>query len=76
VPLAPKARIMVPDPRHPGGGTVVAPGEEANIPFFPNDEGQKEIDLSIDTAAGLHAEHVTVRAGERRSVVLELGGAP
>ena len=47
VPPAPKVRIMVRDPGHPGSGTVVAPGEEVNIPFFPNDEGQKEVDVSI-----------------------------
>ena len=76
VPPAPRARIMVRDPAHPAGGTVVAPGEEANIPFLATDEGQKEIEVSIDSGTALAARRVTVRAGERKIAVLELGADP
>jgi hypothetical protein len=76
VPAATKARVMVRDPGHAGRGTVVEPGEEANIPFFSTDEGQKEVDVSVDSATGFVEERVTVRAGERKSVELALGTAP
>jgi tRNA A-37 threonylcarbamoyl transferase component Bud32 len=75
VPAADGTRVMVRDPSHPGRGTVVGPGEEANIPFFASDEGQKEIEVSIDSAAGFAADRVTVRAGERKAVVVTLGAA-
>jgi tRNA A-37 threonylcarbamoyl transferase component Bud32 len=76
IPPAPKARVMVRDPAHPERGTVVEPGEEANIPFFPSDEGQKEIDVSMDTGDTFAAERVTIRAGERKAVVLTRKAAP
>ncbi len=76
VPAAVKARVMVRDPAHLGHGTVVEPGEEANIPFFSTDEGQKEIDVSVDSDRGFVAERVVVRAGERKSVELTLGTNP
>ncbi|MES1208579.1 MAG: serine/threonine-protein kinase [Pseudomonadota bacterium] len=73
-PDAPKkTRVMVRDPGHPGRGTVVEAGEEANVPFFATDEAQKEIDVSVDSAAGFAAARVMVRAGERKVVVLTLG---
>jgi tRNA A-37 threonylcarbamoyl transferase component Bud32 len=75
-PEAGKARIMVRDPEHPGRGTVVAPGEEVNVPFYPTDQGQKEIEISADSTAGFGAERVTVRAGQRKTVVLTLGTTP
>ncbi len=71
-PHAPSLRVMVRDPAHPGRGVVVEPGEEANIPFFPTDEGQKEVDLSVDSPAGFAAERVVVRAGERKTIALTL----
>jgi eukaryotic-like serine/threonine-protein kinase len=76
VPSAAGTRVMVRDPSHPGRGTVVGPGEEANIPFFATDEGQKEIEVSIDSTAGFAGDRVTVRAGERKAVVVTLGSAP
>ena len=74
-PLAPGARIMVRDAARPDRASVVSPGEEANIPFLPSDEGQKEIDLSVDTGSGLVAERVLVRAGEHKSVSVSLDRA-
>jgi eukaryotic-like serine/threonine-protein kinase len=75
-PASTKVRIMVRDPAHPERGSVVGAGEEASIPFFPTDEGQKEVDVSIDSAAGFAAQRVTVRAGERKTAVLTLEGTP
>jgi tRNA A-37 threonylcarbamoyl transferase component Bud32 len=75
-PEAAKARIMVRDPEHPGRGTVVAPGEEVNVPFYPTDEGQKEVEISADSAAGFGAQRVMVRAGQRKNIVLTLGITP
>ena len=74
-PLAPGARIMVRDAARPDRGSVVSPGEEANIPFLATDEGQKEIDLSVDTGSGMVAERVLVRAGEHKSVSVSLDRA-
>jgi len=74
-PPAPGARIMVRDAARPDRGSVVSPGEEANIPFLATDEGQKEIDLSVDTGSGLVAERVLVRAGEHKSVSVSLDRA-
>jgi tRNA A-37 threonylcarbamoyl transferase component Bud32 len=74
-PSSSKTRIMVRDPAH-AGRTVVAPGEEANVPFFSTDEGQKEIEVSIDSSAGFASERVVVRAGERKAIVVTLGTAP
>jgi serine/threonine-protein kinase len=75
-PAAANVRVMMRDPAHPGRGTVVEPGEEANVPFFPTDEGQKEIEVSVDSMAGFAAERVSVRAGERKSIVLSLAATP
>jgi len=75
-PAVAKARVMVRDPAHPSRGTVVESGEEANIAFFPTDEGQKEVDVSVDSVAGYATERVTVRAGESKSVEITLGSAP
>ena len=74
-PPEPGARVMVRDPSRPDHGVVVEPGEETNIPFAPADEGQKDIEVSVDAAGGLEAERVTVRAGERKSVVVRIGAS-
>jgi tRNA A-37 threonylcarbamoyl transferase component Bud32 len=72
-------RIMVRDPARPERGTVVGPGEEANIPFLASDEAQKDIDVSVLASGGMFAERVVVRAGERKAVVVSIergGGGP
>ena len=66
---------MVRDTAHERAA-VVEPGEEANIPFFPTDEGQKEIEVSIDSGDTFAAERVTVRAGERKTVTVTLTPRP
>lgn len=78
-PPASGVRIMVRDPARPERGTVVGPGEEANIPFLPSDEAQKDIDVSVLASGGMFAERVVVRAGERKEVVVSIergGGGP
>src|SRR3569623_444161 len=65
-PADPNERSMVRDPARPERGTVLRPGEEANIPFTDEDEGQKDVELSIASRAGLPVQKVTVRAGERK----------
>jgi tRNA A-37 threonylcarbamoyl transferase component Bud32 len=69
-PVTADARVMVRDPARPGRGTVVTPGEEANIPFLPTDEAQKEIEVSVDSSLGVFAQRIWVRAGERKAVVV------
>jgi hypothetical protein len=78
-PPASGVRIMVRDPGRPERGTVVGPGEEANIPFLPSDEAQKDIDVSVLAPGGMFAERVVIRAGERKAVVISIergGGGP
>jgi len=74
-PVDPNERIMVRDPARPERGTVLRPGEEANIPFSDDDEGQKEVELSIASGTGLTVEKLTVRAGERKTAAITLHGA-
>jgi len=74
-PADPTERIMVRDPARPDRGTVLRPGEEANIPFMDDDEGQKEVELSIASGAGLTVRKLTVRAGERKTAAIALHGA-
>ena len=71
-PAAPGVRIMVRDPARPERGSVVGPGEETNIPFLATDEAQKEVEVSVDSAAGMFAERVVIRAGEHKAVVVSL----
>jgi hypothetical protein len=39
------------------------------------DEGQKEVELSIASGAGLTVQKLTVRAGERKTAAIALRGA-
>jgi hypothetical protein len=71
-PPDPGVRIMVRDTARPGGGSVVESGEETNIPFLPSDEGQKDVEVSVKTASGVETQRVTVRAGETKSVAVDL----
>jgi hypothetical protein len=68
------ARIMVRDPARPERGTVLRPGEEANIPFTDDDQAQKEVELSVATNSGVTVQRVMVRAGERKSASISLTG--
>ena len=74
-PSVPGTRILVRDPARPGRGIVVAPGEEANIPFVATDDGQKDVEVEVDSAHGFATGHATVRAGQRSSLTLKLGNA-
>jgi eukaryotic-like serine/threonine-protein kinase len=67
-----QARVMVRDSGGSGRGSVVEPGEEANIPFAAGDEGQKELDVSVDSEHGLVHERVVVRAGESKAIDIDL----
>jgi hypothetical protein len=70
-----QARVMVRDSGGSGRGSVVEPGEEANIPFAAGDEGQKELDVSVDSEHGLVHERVVVRAGESKALDVDLQGS-
>ena len=72
VPPDPGVRIMVRDTARAGGGSVVESGEETNIPFLPSDEGQKDVEVSAKTSGGIATQRVTVRAGETKSVAVDL----
>jgi len=74
-PADANVRIMVRDPAHPERGTVLRPGEEANIPFTDDDQAQKEVELSVATNSGVNVQRVMVRAGERKTAGISLTGA-
>jgi serine/threonine-protein kinase len=71
-----KARVMVRDTSGTGRGSVVEPGEEANIPFAAGDEGQKDVDVSVDSEQGLAHQRVMVRAGETKAIDIDLPVRP
>lgn len=71
-----KARVMVRDASGTGRGSVVEPGEEANIPFAAGDDGQKDVDVSVDSEHGLAHQRVVVRAGETKAIAIDLPGRP
>jgi serine/threonine-protein kinase len=66
------ARIMVRDPSRRGAGTLAHAGEDVDVPFSPDDEASKEVEIAIDTGDSFTSERVTVRAGQRLSHVVKL----
>jgi hypothetical protein len=75
-PAEGNARIMVRDASGAGRGAVVEPGEEANIPFLSTDEGQKEVEISVASERGLTRQRVLLRAGEIKSVTVNVQAHP
>jgi hypothetical protein len=71
------ARIMVRDPNRRGAGTAARSGDEVDIPFAPDDEASKEIEVAVDSGDTFTSERLKVRAGERLKHVVKLkGGSP
>jgi serine/threonine-protein kinase len=73
--VAKGARIMVRDPNRGAAGVLAHAGEEVDVPFFADDEGSKEIEISVDTGESFTSERLTVRAGQRQSHVVKLKAA-
>jgi eukaryotic-like serine/threonine-protein kinase len=68
-------RILVRDPNRGAAGTLARSGEDVDVPFFADDEGSKEIEISVDTGESFTSERLTVRAGQRQAHVVKLKAA-
>jgi len=71
-PARTNARVLVRDPSRGGATTAARPGEEIDIPFLPDDDASKEIEISADDGDAFASERVRVRAGERLKHVVKL----
>jgi serine/threonine-protein kinase len=71
-PPTAKARVIVKDPSSHGAGAPAKIGEDVSIPFQPNDEHFKEVEVDVDTGDSFTSERITVRAGEHSSHVVKL----
>jgi serine/threonine-protein kinase len=71
-PPAASARVMVRDPNRHGSGAAGRPGEEIDVPFAPDDDASKEVEIAVDTGDAFASERLTVRAGQRTSHVVKL----
>jgi hypothetical protein len=71
-PAGATTRVLVRDPSRRGTATAARPGEEIDIPFFPDDDSSKEVELSADDGDAFAAELVRVRAGQRLRHVVKL----
>ncbi|HEY4394064.1 MAG TPA: serine/threonine-protein kinase [Polyangia bacterium] len=77
-PAVGAARVLVSDPSRKIAATAGHPGEEIDVPFFPDDDSSKEIEVAVDAGDAFATEKVRVRAGERLTHVVRLkaGTAP
>jgi hypothetical protein len=71
-PATEGVRIMVRDPNRRGAGTSARVGDEVDVPFFPEDEASKEVEVAVDTGDMFSSERVQVRAGQRLAHVVKL----
>jgi len=71
-PAGAPTRVLVRDPSRHGAATAARPGEEIDIPFFPDDDSSKEVELSADDGDAFATELVRVRAGQRLRHVVKL----
>ena len=71
-PASSTTRVLVRDPNRGGATTAARPGEEIDIPFYPDEDSSKEIEISADDGDAFASEHVRVRAGQRLKHVVRL----
>jgi tRNA A-37 threonylcarbamoyl transferase component Bud32 len=72
------ARVLVSDPNRKISATAGRLGEEIDVPFFPDDDSSKEIDVAVAAGDAFATEKIRVRAGQRLTHVVRLkaGAAP
>ncbi|HXJ20366.1 MAG TPA: protein kinase [Polyangia bacterium] len=70
-PVSP-ARILVRDPSRQVAASAARPGEEIDVPFFADDDSNKEIEISVDAGDAFASEKIHVRAGQKLSHVVKL----
>jgi hypothetical protein len=70
--------VLVSDPNRKIAAAAGRPGEEIDVPFFPDDDSSKEIDVAVAAGDAFATEKIRVRAGERLTTVVKLkaGAAP
>jgi tRNA A-37 threonylcarbamoyl transferase component Bud32 len=71
-PAVTTARVLVSDPGRKVAATAGHPGEEIDVPFFPDDDSSKEIEIAVDAGEAFATEKIRVRAGERLTHVVKL----
>jgi serine/threonine-protein kinase len=64
-PPSSTTRVLVRDPGRGGATTAARPGEEIDVPFYPDEDSSKEIEISVDDGDTFITDHVRVRAGQR-----------
>ncbi|HVY36419.1 MAG TPA: serine/threonine-protein kinase [Polyangia bacterium] len=71
-PSSPAARVLVRDPNRKLATTAARPGDEIDVPFFPDDELSKEVEVAVDAGDAFATDRVRVRAGQKLSHVVKL----
>ncbi|MFL5305695.1 MAG: hypothetical protein ACJ8F1_10790, partial [Polyangia bacterium] len=71
-PPSPAARVLVRDPNRKVATTAARPGDEIDVPFFPDDELSKEVEVAVDAGDAFATDRVRVRAGQKLSHVVKL----
>jgi hypothetical protein len=71
-PPAPAARVLVRDPNRKVAAAAARPGEDIDVPFFPDDEASKEVEVSVDAGESFVTDKIRIRAGQKLSHVVKL----
>ena len=71
-PPSATARVLVRDPNRKVATTAARPGDEIDVPFFPDDELSKEVEVAVDAGDAFATDRVRVRAGQKLSHVVKL----
>ncbi len=71
-PPSPTARVLVRDPNRKVATTAGRPGDEIDVPFFPDDELSKDVEIAVDAGDAFATDRIRVRAGQKLSHVVKL----
>ncbi|HVT10008.1 MAG TPA: serine/threonine-protein kinase [Polyangia bacterium] len=71
-PPSPAARVLVRDPNRKLATTAARPGDEIDVPFFPDDELSKDVEVAVDAGDAFASDRIRVRAGQKLSHVVKL----
>jgi hypothetical protein len=74
-PPGTNVHLAIRDPARQTAATTARPGEEVDVPFFPDDDSSKDIEIAVDSGDSFTTERIRVRAGQRlRHVVKTKAG--
>ena len=71
-PASATARVLVRDLNRKLATTAARPGDEIDVPFFPDDELSKDVEVAVDAGDAFATDRVRVRAGQKLSHVVKL----